>query len=388
MKSIINALSSIGLSCILVILLAILTWLGTLEQVEYGLYEVQNKYFNSFILWHDFGPFAVPLPGANLVMCVLFVNLVLGGIVRIRKGVRNIGVLITHVGILLLLLSGFVKLYHSYDGHVTLYEGQSSSEFQSYFRYELAITTEDGTGGLREYVIPQEEWIDALGDDKVTLSSNELPFDLELSHFLVNCEPMPKGPMFEVEVPVVDGFFLRNRPIDPEAERNLGGLYAAAVAQGGERQRGILWSIMDAPWTVDAGGKRYAIDLRKERYRMPFTIVLNDFIKEDHPGITMAKAFKSDVTVIEDGSAREVRIQMNEPLRDGGLVLYQASWGPANASPGTPLFSTLSVVRNPSDQWPKWASYIVGIGMLIQFGMKLFRHMRSEQKQQLKASQA
>ena len=199
MKSIINALSSIGLSCILVLLLAVLTWLGTLEQVEYGLYEVQNKYFNSFILWHDFGPFAVPLPGANLVMCVLFVNLVLGGIVRIRKGVRNIGVLITHVGILLLLLSGFVKLYHSYDGHVTLYEGQSSSEFQSYFRYELAITTEDGTGGLREYVIPQEEWIDALGDDKVTLSSNELPFDLELSHFLVNCEPMPKGPMFEVE---------------------------------------------------------------------------------------------------------------------------------------------------------------------------------------------
>ena len=42
---------------------------------------------------------------------------------------------------------------------------------------------------------------------------------------------------------------------------------------------------------------------------------------------------------------------MNEPLRDGGLVLYQASWGPVGrAGPATPLFSTFAVVRNPADQ--------------------------------------
>ena len=48
-------LGSIALSCILLILLGLLTWLGTLEQVEFGLYEVQKKYFESFVLVHDAG---------------------------------------------------------------------------------------------------------------------------------------------------------------------------------------------------------------------------------------------------------------------------------------------------------------------------------------------
>ena len=63
-----NLLGSIGLSCVLLIFLALLTWLGTLEQVNMGLYEVQKKYFESFILFHDVGPLAIPLPGVHLVM--------------------------------------------------------------------------------------------------------------------------------------------------------------------------------------------------------------------------------------------------------------------------------------------------------------------------------
>ncbi|HTE04910.1 MAG TPA: ResB protein required for cytochrome C biosynthesis, partial [Planctomycetota bacterium] len=81
-----DALASLRLSCTLLVFLALLTWLGTLEQVNTGLFEVQKKYFESFFVIHHAGPLAIPLPGATLVMSVLFVNLVMGGLVRIRKG--------------------------------------------------------------------------------------------------------------------------------------------------------------------------------------------------------------------------------------------------------------------------------------------------------------
>jgi cytochrome c biogenesis protein ResB len=92
----------------------------------------------------------------------------------------------------------------------------------------------------------------------------------------------------------------------------------------------------------------------------------------------MAKEFSSDVRVIEGDAARPIKISMNEPLRDEGLVLYQASWGPSNARPGDPLFSTLSVVRNPADQYPLYACIVIAAGLLIHFLRKLTRYVRSE----------
>ena len=96
--------------------------------------------------------------------------------------------------------------------------------------------------------------------------------------------------------------------------------------------------------------------------------------------MSMAKAFMSDVTKIQDGHERQLRIEMNQPLRDGGLVLFQSSWGPSNARPGDPLFSTFSVVRNPSDHWPKYSCYVIGLGMLLAFGLRLLRYVKSQAK--------
>ena len=76
-------LASYGLSCILFVLLLLLTYLGTLYQVEHGLYEAQKKYFESFLLIHDaFGVVPVILPGTYLLLILLFVNLILGAVVR------------------------------------------------------------------------------------------------------------------------------------------------------------------------------------------------------------------------------------------------------------------------------------------------------------------
>jgi cytochrome c biogenesis protein ResB len=130
--------------------------------------------------------------------------------------------------------------------------------------------------------------------------------------------------------------------------------------------------------TVEYEGRRFGVALRREQWVMPFTVALDEFTKEDHPRMMMPKSFSSDVVVIEPGSERKVKISMNEPLRQDGLVLYQASWGPSNARPGDRLFSTLAVVRNPADQYPLYSCIVIAIGLVMHFSIKLMKHIRHE----------
>ena len=95
--------ASYGLAVVLLVLLMILTFLGTLEQKHASIYDVQRKYFESAIVVHWLGPVPIVLPGAMVLLGLLFVNLIVGGLVRIRKRVATLGVIVGHVGILMLL---------------------------------------------------------------------------------------------------------------------------------------------------------------------------------------------------------------------------------------------------------------------------------------------
>jgi hypothetical protein len=375
----VDGLSSIWLSCTLLTLLGLLTWLGTLEQVNTGLFEVQRKYFDSIFLIHHAGPIAIPLPGAALVMGVLFVNLLLGGILRLRKDSSTWGILVTHVGILMLIVAGYVKFAFAEDGHVTLYEGERSNTFESYHHWEIAATEPLPSGELREVVSGQEHFENAVPGAEARLRSGELPFEIEVTHFLANCRVLPKGPMVSASVPVIEGYFLDEQATEAQNEGNIAGAYVALVDRAsGARKEALLWGASRDPWTVEFGGRKFGIELRRVQWVMPFSVALEDFQKEDHPRMMMPKSFSSDVVVTEGGADRKVKISMNEPLRQKGLVLYQASWGPSNARPGDPLFSTLAVVRNPADQYPLYSCLVIALGLVLHFGRKLFKHIRAE----------
>jgi hypothetical protein len=372
-------LGSMRLACALLVLLGLLTWLGTLEQVEHGLYSVQREYFESLFLVHEVHGVPVPLPGAALVLALLFVNLLVGGMLRLRRGWATAGILVAHLGIALLLVAGFVKLAFSKDGHVTLFESERADWFQSWFRWELALARRLPDGRVEEWLVPEEDFLDAGGAGTVTLSSASLPFDLEVAHVLANCRPLPAGALLAADAPAADGWCLRAEPLATEAESNVAGLLARVLPKSGEPAReGLLWGLARGPWTVDVGGETWGLELRKERYPLPFTLVLDDFTKVDHPRSSMPKSFASDLTVVEGGSERRVEISMNEPLREAGLVLYQASWGPASAGPNDPLFSTFAVVENPADRVPLVGCVVSAIGLVWHFSRRLGRHVRAQ----------
>jgi cytochrome c biogenesis protein ResB len=370
---------SLGLAVCLLVTLGVLTFLGTLEQTRSGLYEVQHKYFESFVLLHDFGPFSLPLPGANLVLSLLALNLVVGGVLRLKKSARTSGILIAHLGILLMLVAGFVKWRFSNDGQITLFEGQRADYFNDPYRCELSIVEHRPSGEQFEYRVPEEMLEAPRGANSVRLIGPDLPFSLEVVHFARNTRVLPKGPMFEVKVPVIDGYFLSEEPLNKEAETNIAGAYLHLVdARSAEVQEAIVWSAEAEPWTAKVGTRTFSFDLRRERHDLPFEIGLDHFAKVDHPGTSTPQSFTSDVIVNESGSERALHISMNEPLRSQGMVVYQASWGPQDAGPGARLFSTFAVVRNPADRLPLYACIVIATGLLLHFGRKLRSALRAK----------
>jgi hypothetical protein len=371
-------LGSYGLACTLLFCMFLLTLLGTLAQVGEGLFAVQKRYFESWYVLQPVGPLSIPLPGGALCMGLLALNLLVGGLVRIRKTAATAGILVVHVGIVVMMVAALVKWRFSEDGFLRLFEGQQSDAWSSWHEWEVAIWDASEKSGVRELLIPQSHFSDLAEGRQRTCTSERLPFRVVLSHYAENSDVLPKGPMWKSYGPEVDGYAVRKLARDPEQEHNMAAVHVEAVRPDGSSERGILWGDARAAWEFEAGGKRYAFSLRKKLHSMPYTIRLDDFRKRDHPGMTMAAAFESDVTQIAGGTERKVLIEMNEPLRDGGLVLFQSSWGPSNAGPDTPLYSVFSVARNPSDQWPLISCIIIAIGLVWAYGRRLVHYIRSQ----------
>lgn len=381
-KSILNFFSSYGLACVVLILLLILTFFGTLEQTEHGLFEVQNKYFNSLFLVHWlFNVIPIPLPGAYLLSGILMLNLICGAILRAPKSWKRPGMLIAHFGIIYMLVSGFVTFHYSTRGHMTLYPQESSNEYKSFVEWEIAIADINSPG--KEYIIPGVDFVELESSDEVTFHHDDLPFDLRLWGFSKNATMRKAGPM---ESGAVEGVMLQQLPVEAQAERNIAAAYASVDAGDTSRQ-GVLWGMSEVPftsgpWVADIAGSKYSIDLRRTTFEVPFTITLDKFNRDLHPGTGMAANFESEVTKREGGVERSINIRMNEPLRHKGYTFFQASWGPENAKPGDRLFSTFEVVKNPADQWPLYSCYVISAGLLIHFLQKLLGYLVQESRRQ------
>ena len=141
-----NFFSGYLLAVILLSLLLLLTYFGTMAQVEMGLYEASEKYFESMFLYQNIGPVTIILPGVYLVSALLFVNLFLGGLVRARKNWRRPGMVIAHFGIIYILFAGFVAFHYTREGNMVLYEGDRSDEIYNLTEWSIEVSKYDDTG--------------------------------------------------------------------------------------------------------------------------------------------------------------------------------------------------------------------------------------------------
>ena len=86
-SKIVKSFGSLGLAATMMTFLLILTFLGTMDQTNMGIYQAQKKYFESwFVLdaWAPWGSPMIPLPGGMLCMIIFTANLLVGGVLRLR----------------------------------------------------------------------------------------------------------------------------------------------------------------------------------------------------------------------------------------------------------------------------------------------------------------
>lgn len=376
-------LSGFKLATVLILLLFVLTWLATLEQIDFGLHATLHKYFH----WKS--PYLVPsvngkiipiiLPGGYYVCAVLLVNLILGGIVRIRKTPKQIGNLISHFGIVFMLIAGGVAHHFEERGNIAIYPGESSNVAEDYTEYVIEVAEVIDGKRAKYHVIRGNYLTDLTGGDHRTFDFKDLPFSLVVSGYLKNAQPtsVREAAPKKGEI-ITDGYYLAELPSNKSAERNLPGAYGRIVFDGGEKSSPfIIAAASYYPFTVRDGDRLFTVEMRKRLWTIPFEVKLDKFTADFHPGTSRPAKFISDIRRIENGQEAKVRIQMNEPMRYEGLTFFQASWGPQDAKKGQELYTVLEVVKNPSDKWPEYSIYIVAFGMLVTFLTKLVMHLES-----------
>lgn len=369
-------LSGFPLATVLLLLLGVLTWFATLEQIDKGLYPTLNKYFH----WKSIGllpeingkllPF--PLPGGYWVSALLVVNMTLGGIVRIRKGWRQVGNLISHFGIIFMLVGGGVAHHFSERGNMAIEEGTVSNTAEDYFEYVVEVA-EIIDGKPENIHVIRGEHIRGITTGHRNFILPDFPFDLQLGGYLKNALPVSASERApDNKQLLADGYWLMERPDEVNAEANLAAIYGRVIGEGGAVGAPfILAGASFHPFTIQVGERVFTVDMRKRLWPMPFEVRLEEFIAEFHPGTARPAKFISEITRIEDANEAKVTIQMNEPMRYDGLTFFQASYGPPGAGPNDSLYSVFEIVRNPADKWPEYSLYVVTLGMLITFLTKL-----------------
>jgi len=366
----IKFLSSSRITVICLFLLFILTFWGTIAQVQQGLYAAQDRFFNGFFFLA--GGF-IPFPGAQLVLWVLFINLVCSIVLTFKKYTQweNIGLLIIHFGLILYFVAAFMIFHVSQESNIHLAEGEATNVSTSYQDWELAYWTDEGS----------ERQVTAF-DAKSFKSGIQIPFEdkdfiLTVNQFYLNCDAFSDSAVKKDKAILnITGItLLTEKPLDKEREQNIeGGIFD--LKADGKFYSLILYGAEAQPTPVKMGARNYYFILRHKRFPLPFTIRLDHFKAEFHPGTQMAKSYESLVTITTGALERQVRIYMNNPLRYKDYTVYQASY---DTDATGRQHSTLAVVKNFARILPYIACFVVFFGLALHFLIQALSAKRNYQ---------
>jgi hypothetical protein len=339
--------------------LMVLLVAGTLAQVPMGFYAAHKMFFASFIIWA--GP--VPLPGGYLMTGALTICLLLKFVLQSRWSLQKSGIILTHLGVLVLLGGGLLTALSAKEGYMALTHGAVSPYIYDYNRRELVLYTADNHVRSR-------------GFDNIrageNLSFKNIPFTLRVLDACKNCTIARRGESTQgADLPLrgMARFMeLTAKPPEKEPELNFSGLTFAIDHAGGD-QDGlyIAFEAMPRPIELTVKDKTYRLIFGKQQRALPFAVRLENFTKDLYPGTAMARGYSSDITVIDGALEWPARIEMNTPLRYKGYTLYQSSFEETEDG----AVSILTVTRNSGRLFPYLGTALLALGLLLHIGLTL-----------------
>jgi hypothetical protein len=375
-KTLVRFFVSLQLTVVLLILSLLLVFVATLDQVNLGIWAVQEKYFRSFfVYWRaPGGNLAFPIfPGGYLIGGFLFVNLISAHVYRFKLSWKKSGIFLTHFGLIFLLVGELLSGLWQEDFQMRLDEGQTSNYSESPRLNELAITD-----------ITDPKWDDVVAIPEALLAASKpiqhpkLPFRVVTRAYLPNAEIQMRSQVANPPPPLATAgigaeIAVTSLPITYKTnEVNTPAASIELIGANGSLGTWLVSTVLGNPQTFTHEGKTWKLMLRAERYYKPFSLTLLKFSHDRYAGTDIPKNFSSRVRLkTEDGATdREVKIYMNNPLRFAGLTFYQAGFENNDRT------TILQVVRNPSWRLPYIACVIMSLGLLIQFGISLTGFIR------------
>lgn len=368
--------ASLRLTLVCLACAIILVFVGTLAQVNLGIHIAQKSYFDTFLVWWT--PknvsWRIPIfPGGWLIGSVLLVNLIAAQSMRFRLSWKKSGILLIHLGILLLLVGGLLTSLFSVESQMQLDEGQSLSYSEDVRRVELVLL--DITDPLEDRVTSIPDSI--LFEDKI-LQHPSLPFRLKIVKYYLNARlTMANADEAPAETLATQGIGPRVR-VAPQSrvtrddEIDNASALVEIIGSSGSLGTWLVSRSIVKPQTFSYENRIWQIALRPRRYYKSYQIHLLDFAHDKYPGTEIPRNFSSRVRLTnpKQHEDREVLIYMNHPLRYEGETYYQASFANNDRT------SILQVVRNPSWFTSYFACALVALGLLIQFSMHLIRFLK------------
>jgi hypothetical protein len=364
---------SLKLTIVLLALSIILIFAATLDQVNLGIWAVQQKYFHSlFVLWRV-GDIPVPVfPGGYLIGGFLLINLISAQVYRFKLSAKKSGIWLTHIGLIMLLVGELLSGLWQEEFAMRIEEGQTKNYSESYRSNELAIIETTDPKFDDVVVIPEK----VLSNGEA-IQNAKLPFRVVPKIYFPNAdlasrEPPAAGAPALPPTPATTGIGLQAtatpRPLTyKQDERNAPAAYVELI--GAEGSIGTWLVSADPrfpPQRFEYAGRTWKIAFRFERAYKPFSLTLLKFSHDIYAGTDIPKNFSSRLrlTTPDGRDDREVLIYMNNPLRYAGLTFFQASYDGDKTT-------ILQVVRNPSWQLPYIACALMTLGLIIQFGLHL-----------------
>ena len=245
---VVRLLIDLRVTVVCLLLLFVLTFLGTIHQIDNGIYSAQKKYFESFFTLA--GGF-VPLPGAQLVLWVLFANLVASTIYRFAYKLKRIGILIIHGGLFALFFGMFFTQYFAQESFLSLLEGGGGNVTTDYFDWEVAVW--DPAGETRRVTAVDATEL-AAGN---TVSIARYGLELRPQRYFVNAQAFSRAggaPSRWINGSGIGS--LEKARVSPDPQENFPGVLLTAAHRGGSAD--VLLYGADVAPRVRAGGGRPA----------------------------------------------------------------------------------------------------------------------------------
>ncbi len=367
LRSLFRSFASLKLTVALLAFSIVLVFAATLDQVNLGIWGIQQKWLRSFVVYQPVGALVVPVfPGGYTIGGLLLLNLIAAHTARFSLSVKKLGLLVTHAGLILLLIGELLSGIWQQDFYLRLNEGETKSYAESHLFNELVIIDTTAPDHDDVVAIPEE-----LLAERGAIQHPKLPFRVEVKTHYKNAllfirensaQPTPATAGLGLDV-VAAPQPVTYRP----NEANQPAALVAFTGPDGSLGTFLVSTALAGEQGFTHAGRTWKIALRPQRFYQPFALTLLKFSHDRYAGTEIPKNFSSrlHLKTPEGRDDRDVLIYMNNPLRYAGLTFYQAGFE------NNDLTSVLQVVRNPSWIIPYVSCALMTLGLLGHFGQHL-----------------